>query len=270
MDFEKLGPTKIIVLVLEKLAKGSREVGKHFETLFHKVRSLGTVQEQFLCPELWICLFFAAYCVFMLVVGIRYKRTVLSVFVFAFLFTLTSYFEKGVSEAARKLLEMLFREKDKPQAVKDIMENPQIPVLILSAVGTAICLLLYNIIRYIPIAIILFEARGLFKSVIGHESPIPTLLIFSAILIAILLCRKVYNAFENAFLAVIFSTNGALLLLTILCIMTGYPENFLNFEIDVFNANTWHIDKFTVNVTLWLILTVFGLFSQLSIKTLFS
>ncbi len=70
----------------------------------------------------------------------------------------------------------------------------------------------------------------MFRSAIGHENPLSTILIFSAVVVAILLCRKIYNVFENVLLAFIFSTNGALLLLTVFCIMTGYPVNFLNFE----------------------------------------
>lgn len=267
---ENLKSTGMVLFIINRLSDSTVKCRDRVCAFITELRGISSVGEALQSGKAWFSLLLLAYSLLLLFVGIRYKKTSLFPFTFAVLFGFISPIRESINTFAKWLFNSI-PYSGWPAVVKDAAEDPAVPALVVCALAAIVLLSIFRCYQYVTIAILVFELK---KLVLPHltldfsAGGFIFLLLMMGGIVAFILLKKMFNAIENTLLMLIFITQGAILLLTMVHVITGYPAGFLDFTIDIFSIDSWREQMFKVNFGVWLVLCLLGLRAQVSMKAL--
>ncbi|KAI5171258.1 hypothetical protein PAEPH01_1602 [Pancytospora epiphaga] len=265
MEQTELSAADIFLLTLGKLGKRKDVAYEQVITLVQKSRENVGFFAILKSIEFWICIGLIVYSLALLFVGIKRKRLMLSLLLSAALFSCLSPMENSIFYSFEKTLGRIFRN-DKLGITRFVLSDRRVPVAILSLVIAMFLISSLSFLRYIILGMVLFEIYHALDGVLVGNSAYHFWGVFALSLIFVVLIGKVFNILFNTILALVFASNGSYLFLTICFVITGYPKDFVNFDIYALDSGRWNSHEFKFNFVIWLILFLLGFRRQFSVK----
>lgn len=220
---QNIDAKEIMLAGIGSLTKGNAIITEHFGSLMEKIKSLPDFGERIACKELWIILAITLYALVMLFRGVCHKRIMLFSFVLSIVYMLLLPHK----DRCAKIFQSIFRMENPPPIIQSILDDPLLSTLLFASLITLVIMALYNYLCYIPFLVIAFECRNIFSRFIDIENTWLTLAIVAGIFAILYIYRKAFNIIENIVLSIIFSANGANLVLKMSSVAFDWPKNFM-------------------------------------------